>query len=196
LNEATALFFSCYVCNRRDSACLLLDFSCFPSKYPCLPTVSCLETASLTKGTPDDLRPNLKPLMSSTLLSGARAAVELQQQFAHSIETAADLKQLLLDLSKASHLTPFARILREAAENVRTQAFGYNRAVTRKKILKALSEFDCLEMDDLVDETRLPEVELLMALEELIVENVVTTDLRRRWQEPGRHYNVLYLLKR
>jgi hypothetical protein len=109
-----------------------------------------------------------------------------------STEPAEKLKQLLLELSRQPEHDPFRSILRSAADSIREKAFGYNRKTTRKKILKLLSEFTVLEIVDITDETRISEKEVRAALEELIAEGRVTRGRRRRWQEPGKHYNEIF----
>lgn len=105
------------------------------------------------------------------------------------------LKALLLNLSRQPEYGEYRSILRSAADSVREKAFGYNRQTTRKKILKLLNEFHCLEIDDLTDETRISEKEIRAALDDLIAEEKVIRGQRRRWQEPGKHYNAVYYLK-
>lgn len=111
-------------------------------------------------------------------------------------ESSADgLKRLLLSLSKEPQNSQFRSILRQAADSVRQQAFGYNRTVTKKKILKLLAEFDCLELEDLVDETRIKSAEIASAIDQLIDEGKILRGKRRRWQEPGKHYNDIFYLR-
>ncbi len=130
------------------------------------------------------------PTPSNTRLSHPPFTSEL------AAESPADqLKRLLLSLSKEPQNSEFRTILRSAADSVREKAFGYNRSVTKKKILKLLGEFDCLELEDLVDETRIKSVELAGALEDLITEAKIIRGKRRRWQEPGKHYNDIYYLR-
>lgn len=118
-------------------------------------------------------------------------------QILDSAETrAARLKQLLLDLSKEEDNRDFRAILRNAAASVREKAFGYNRSVTKKRILKLLAEFYNCEIDDFTDELALPEKEIKSALDELLKEGKIIEGKRRRWQEPGRHYNQNFELKR
>jgi len=115
-------------------------------------------------------------------------------------ENALELKQNLLDLSRLPEYKAFKSILRNAADAVRTTAFGHNREVTKKKIIRLLDTenggYDCLEIDDFIDETNLPEQELREALIELEKAGFIEKDKRRRWQEPGKHYNDLWLLKK
>lgn len=112
------------------------------------------------------------------------------------VSSADELKKLLLSLSKDPKNSQFKSILRNAADSVRETAFGYNRSVTKKKILKLLGEFDCLELDDLIDETKIKSAELSAALEQLITSGHVLKGKRRRWQEPGKHFNdVFYLIR-
>lgn len=112
-----------------------------------------------------------------------------------SSEPAEKLKQLLIELSRQPEHASFRSILRSAADSVREKAFGYNRKTTRKKILKLLSEFSCLEIVDITDETRISENEVRAALEELIAEGLAVRGRRRRWQEPGKHYNEIFIAK-
>lgn len=109
---------------------------------------------------------------------------------------AARLKQLLFDLSKEEEFKDFRSILRAAADSVREKAFGYNRAVTKRKILKLLAEFFVLEIVDLTDETGIAEKEIKAAVADLIVEEKIVEGERRRYQEPGKHYNKIYELKK
>jgi len=107
---------------------------------------------------------------------------------------AARLKQLLFDLSKEEEYKDFRSILRNAADSVRQKAFGFNRAVTKRKILKLLAEFFVLEIADLTDETGISEKEIKAAVAELIGENKIVEGTRRRYQEVGKHYNKIYEL--
>lgn len=109
---------------------------------------------------------------------------------------AARLKQLLLDLSKEEENKDFRTILRDAAASIREKAFGYNRAVTKKKILKMLNEFELCEIADFTDEFKMPEREITEALDDLLKENKICEGQRRRWQELGKHYNRTFELKR
>jgi hypothetical protein len=109
-------------------------------------------------------------------------------------ERAARLKQLLLDLSKDEEYKDFRSILRVAADTVRQKAFGYNRSVTKRKILKLLAEYFTLEIVDIVDETGISEKEIKAAIADLIKENAIVEGERRRWQEVGKHYNKIYEL--
>lgn len=113
-----------------------------------------------------------------------------------SSERAARLKQLLFDLSKEEDYKDYRSILRSAADSVRIKAFGYNRAVTKRKILKLLSEFYNLEIVDLVEDTGIAEKEIKAAVADLIAEEKITEGERRRYQEPGKHYNKIYELKK
>lgn len=103
------------------------------------------------------------------------------------------LKQLLLELSKRPEFAVHKSTLRSAADRVREIAFGYNRETTKRKIMKLLQEFHQLEIDDLTDETRIAEKEIRAGLAELIAAGRVKLGHRRRWQEPGKHYNELFL---
>jgi hypothetical protein len=104
------------------------------------------------------------------------------------------LKNLLLSLSRDPENKAYKAILRSAADNVRHTAFGYNRATTKRKIVKLLEEFHCLELVDITDETGITETEIKAALSDLITEGKVVPGKRRRWQEPGKHYNEIYEL--
>jgi predicted Rossmann fold nucleotide-binding protein DprA/Smf involved in DNA uptake len=116
------------------------------------------------------------------------------------MENALLLKQNLLDLSRLPENKPFKSSLRQAADSIRNTAFGFNREVTKKKIIKLLDAenggYDCLEIDDFIDETGLPETELRPALIELEKAGKIEADKRRRWQEPGKHYNDIWRLKK
>lgn len=111
-------------------------------------------------------------------------------------ERAARLKQLLLDLSKEDDYKDFRTILRDAASNIREKAFGFNRIVTKKRILKLLNEFDLCEIVDFTDELKLPEKEIRGALDDLLKDESIVEGKRRRWQEPGKHYNQTFELKK
>lgn len=105
------------------------------------------------------------------------------------------LKKLLLDLSKDESVKKdFGSILREAADRVREKAFGFNRGVTKRKIINLIREFEICEMDDFTDEFNLPKKEIFAALDELERENKIVVGRRRRWQEAGKHYNLIYRL--
>ncbi|HEX8637970.1 MAG TPA: hypothetical protein VF692_07910, partial [Pyrinomonadaceae bacterium] len=69
-------------------------------------------------------------------------------------DRAAEIKQLLLNLSKDDANKEFRSILRKAADSVREKAFGYNRSVTKRKIIELLGEFDLCEMEDFLDEIK------------------------------------------
>ena len=109
---------------------------------------------------------------------------------------AAKLKQLLIDLSKDEEHQDFRSILREAADRVRQKAFGFNRIVTKRKIINLIREFEICEMEDFLVELKLPKKEIKSALDELLKEEKVIEGNRRRWQEPGKHYNLIYSLKK
>jgi hypothetical protein len=109
-------------------------------------------------------------------------------------ENAEQLKQLLLNLADDPQFAIHRKTLRSAADSVRIEAFGYNRATTKKKILKLLQEFHCLELEDLTDETGIAETEIREALLELVNEHKIEHGRRRRWQEPGKHYNAIFVL--
>jgi hypothetical protein len=104
------------------------------------------------------------------------------------------LKQLLIDLSKDPKYASHRSTLRMAADQVRVTAFGYNRATTKRKIMKLVEEFHQLEIEDLVDETKIAENEIRAALLELTDEGKLKPGRRRRWQEPGKHYNAIFYL--
>jgi hypothetical protein len=104
------------------------------------------------------------------------------------------LKGLLLELSKDPEHAQFKSILRLAADQVRITAFGYNRSTTKKKIIRLLEEFHCLEIEDIADETAIDEREIRAALLELVNEGRIKHGKRRRWQEPGKHYNDIFYL--
>ena len=116
------------------------------------------------------------------------------QQPDSSSSRAQKLKQLLLDLSNEKENTDFRSILREAAERIRTKSFGFNRAVTKRKIVNLIREFEICEMDDFLFEFKLPKAEITDALGELIAEEKIVEGKRRRWQEAGKHYNLIYKL--
>jgi hypothetical protein len=105
-----------------------------------------------------------------------------------------ELKQLLLSLSKKPEYAAHRSTLRSAADRVREKAFGYNRSTTKRKITKLLTEFHCLELEDFIAETGIAPKEVNAAIEELIVEGKIRQGKRRRWQEPGKHFNPLYEL--
>jgi hypothetical protein len=104
------------------------------------------------------------------------------------------LKNLLLELSKDPDHVQFKTILRLAADEVRVKAFGYNRQTTKRRIIKLLEEFQCLEIEDFVDETGIDTREIKSALVELVEELKIKEGRRRRWQEPGKHYNPIFEL--
>ena len=108
---------------------------------------------------------------------------------------AAKLKQLLLDLSKDEEHQDFRSILREAADRVRQKAFGFNRSVTKRKILNLIREFEICEMDDFLDELKLPKKEIAAALDELEAEKKILVGKRRRFQEAGKHFNLIYKIQ-
>jgi hypothetical protein len=109
-------------------------------------------------------------------------------------QSAEELKKLLLDMAAKPEYAPYQKTLRAAAGEVKIAAFGYNRGTTRKRILKLLAEYEQLEIDDLTSETRIAEKEIRAAIEELIAERKIIRGKRRRWSEPGKHYNDIYLL--
>jgi hypothetical protein len=109
-------------------------------------------------------------------------------------ENADKLKNLLLELSRDPDHSQFKTILRLAADQVRVKAFGYNRATTKRRIVKLLEEFHCLEIEDLMDETGIDANEIKSALIELVEDCKITEGRRRRWQEPGKHYNPIFEL--
>ena len=116
------------------------------------------------------------------------------QQSDYNNSRAQKLKQLLLDLSKEEENTDFRSILRDAADKIRTKAFGFNRAVTKRKIINLIREYEICEMDDFLDEFKLPKKEILAALDELQNDGKIIVGKRRRWQEAGKHYNLIYRL--
>ena len=116
------------------------------------------------------------------------------QPIGESDSRAAKLKQLLLDLSKEEINQDFRSILRDAANKVREKAFGFNRSVTKRKIVGLIREFEICEMDDFLEEFKLPKKEVAAALDELEREAAIKTGKRRRWQEVGKHYNTTYEL--
>ena len=118
------------------------------------------------------------------------------QQSDYNSSRAQKLKQLLLDLSKEEENTDFRSILRDAADKIRTKSFGFNRAVTKRKIINLIREFEICEMDDFLFEFKLPKTEITAALGELIAEEKIVEGRRRRWQEMGKHYNSIYSLKK
>ncbi|MBX3288431.1 MAG: hypothetical protein KF855_03705 [Acidobacteria bacterium] len=109
-------------------------------------------------------------------------------------DSALHLRDHLIALAQKPENSSFKSILRSAAESIRVTAFGYNRATTKRKILRLLKEFHCLEILDIVDETNIKDSEIKAALAELVCESKIRLGKRRRWQEPGKHYNEIYEL--
>lgn len=107
---------------------------------------------------------------------------------------AAQLKQFLLDLSKRDENKEFRGILRQASDRIREKAFGVNRAVVKRKIVNFLRTYELGEMDDFLDEIKVSKKEIVMALDELLKGGTIETGQRRRWQEPGKHFNTTYQL--
>ncbi len=138
---------------------------------------------------------SLSPSLLSALVPQLNIATA-RPVFDSQSERAARLKQLLLDLSKEEDNKDFRTILRDAASSIREKAFGYNRAVTKKRILKLLSEFELCEIADFTDELNLPEKEIRAALDDLLKAEKISEGKRRRWQEPGKHYNQTFELKK
>lgn len=106
-----------------------------------------------------------------------------------------ELKDLLLNLAKEQKYKNFGSLLRSTANQVREKSEGYNRKVTKNKIIKLLREFEQCELIDFTDETGIAAKEIKEALQELTKEGIVGSKLRRRWQEPGKHFNEIYFLK-
>lgn len=106
------------------------------------------------------------------------------------------LNRLLLDLSKDKSNKEFSTALRNAADAIREKAFGYNRATTKRKIVRLLKEFEICELEDFLEETRIAKKEIRDALDDLIKEKKIETGQRRRWQEAGKHYSTIYSLKK
>lgn len=131
---------------------------------------------------------NIPPLSDTTLSHPILSVSE-------PTPSAEKLKILLLSLSRDPDNAAYRSILRSAADAIRETAFGYNRSVTKRKVLKLLSEYDCLELSDLTDETGIAEKEIREAIEEMIADGSVMRGRRRRWQEPGKHYNDIFFLK-
>lgn len=135
---------------------------------------------------------SLSPFPATNFQSNSTAEAR-PNQFPEQ-DRAARLKQLLFDLSKEEEYKDFRAILRSAADSVRQKAFGYNRQVTKRKILKLLAEYFVLELDDITDETGIAEKEVKAAIADLIKDNKIVEGKRRRWQEVGKHYNLTYEL--
>lgn len=111
-------------------------------------------------------------------------------------DRAKKLNKLLLDISREPSMKSFSPSLRAAVDTIRSKFIGYNRNVTKNKILKLIKEFQICEMADFLDEYDIDKKEIRAALDDLIREGKVYADPkgRRRWQEPGEHYNETFRL--
>lgn len=115
-------------------------------------------------------------------------------------EKAKKLKEFLIKLSKQPEVTEYRSILRRAADAVREKRFGFTVKKIEAKLTEVFEEYfdgECfhyLEIDNLSELTKIPENNLLPVLEKMIAAGKVETEKRRRWQEFGKHYNILYRL--
>lgn len=109
-------------------------------------------------------------------------------------QSASDLESFILSLAAHEGLTAFAPILEDLAKSIHVTAFGFDEKEIEEKVLFALYDHDCLEIENLCELLKMPEKSVLPVVDRLISENVVRTEKRRRWQEPGKHYNPIYYL--
>lgn len=117
-------------------------------------------------------------------------------------EKAQKLKDFLIGLSRQPEVTEYRSIIRQAADSIREKAFGISDRKIETKLLAAFEEYfdgeeyNYLEMSDLIELTGLREKFLTPVLTKMIAKEQVETSERRRWNEPGKHYNDLYRLKK
>jgi len=117
-------------------------------------------------------------------------------------DKAKKLKEFLIGLSKQPEVVEYRSIIRQCADAVREKAFGISEKRVESRLSEAFQEyFDgenyrFVEMCDLEDLTALSEKILAPVLDKLIKKGIVETSQRRRWNEPGKHYNLLYRLKK
>ena len=101
----------------------------------------------------------MNPINSALALSINSAftpQLDLTETRSQTTETTAvlRLKQTPPELAEDENYKEFRSIIRATADSVRKKAFGHNRAVTKREILRLLDEFFVLELDDITDETR------------------------------------------
>ncbi|MCD9186743.1 MAG: hypothetical protein LUM44_09935 [Pyrinomonadaceae bacterium] len=117
-------------------------------------------------------------------------------------DRAQKLKNFLVELSKQPEVTEYRSIIRKAADAIREKAFGISDRKVESKLTEAFEEYFngenyiFVEMSDLIELTGLREKEIEPILTKMISKGVVETSQRRRWNEPGKHYNDLYRLKK
>jgi len=116
-------------------------------------------------------------------------------------EKAKKLHRLLLDLSKDESEKELRSIVRQTADFFREKFYGKTDAQIRTAIIEVLKDYfdgetyNPLEIDNLAEETGIKEDKLLPVLEKMVAEGILLQGRRRRYQEPGKHYNPIYKLK-
>lgn len=116
-------------------------------------------------------------------------------------EKARQLHRLLLDLSKDESEKELRSAIRQTSDFFREKFFGLSERQVKTRILEVMKdyfdgeEYRGLEIDNLAEQTGIKESQLLPVLKAMVAGGAVLEGRRRRWQEPGKHYNSIYKLK-
>ncbi len=115
---------------------------------------------------------------------------------------AAKVKQLLVDLSRDEDDKELRSAFRATAEFFRESFFGLTKKQIRTRIKNCLEdyfdgeEYRALEIDNIFELTGIKPEKLQPVLEKMVKQKIVLQGRRRRWNEPGEHYNAIYKLRK
>jgi len=116
-------------------------------------------------------------------------------------EKARQLHRLLLDLSKDESEKELRYAIRQTSDFFREKYFGLTERQIKTRILEVMKdyfdgeEYRGLEIDNLAEQTGIKESQLLPVVKAMVAGGILLEGRRRRWQEPGKHYNSIYKLK-
>ncbi len=139
---------------------------------------------------------------SNTLPSNNSLSHPFFSQLNSKEDKARKIHRLLLDFAKDESEKDLKSICRQTADFFREAFFGKTEAQVRTAIIKVLEDYfdgkyyTALELEDLAEETRIGAETLLPVIRQMVSEKLIVEGRRRRWNEPGRHYNSIYKLNR
>ncbi|MBS1797824.1 MAG: hypothetical protein JSS81_28645 [Acidobacteria bacterium] len=119
-----------------------------------------------------------------------------------SEDKARKIHRLLLDMARDESEKEVKSVIRKTADFFRENFFGKTRAQIKAAIVSVLEDY-CdgqeahpVEINNLAELTGIREKELKPALSELAGEKKILVGRRRRFNEPGEHYNLIYKLRK
>jgi hypothetical protein len=109
---------------------------------------------------------------------------------------AESINKLLQKLAKTETDKELRIAIKESIKTIRTRVLGHTIKEVKAIVMELLNDYYTLETADLIALSGVHENQMNFVLQIMEEQNLIEKGKRRRWHEPGKHYNDLWGLKK